>query len=191
MAYALAFFFRPLGGLLLGRLADLKGRRLALLYSIALMAGGSLVIGLLPTFDQIGWFAPLLVARIGQGIAVGGEAADSNVYLAELASPSHRGRYRVGHQLQQPGLGLHMPQDGVHPYGEPVGDGPGRQRVQASSVCGSSPNTGSGQVGLTWCVRVTGGPMTTVGSARSRCSVASGMSPTRPERAGCGARRWP
>ncbi|MGW4202668.1 MFS transporter [Streptomyces sp. NPDC004726] len=101
VAYALAFFFRPLGGLLLGRLADVKGRRLALLYSITLMAGGSLVIGLLPTFDQVGWFAPLLmiVARIGQGIAVGGEAANSNVYLAELAPPSHRGRYSSFFQI--------------------------------------------------------------------------------------------
>lgn len=108
VAYALAFFFRPLGGLLLGRLADVKGRRLALLYTIVLMAGGSLVIGLLPSFAQIGWFAPLLliVARIAQGIAVGGEAANSNVYLAELAPPSHRGRYSSFFQISTAGAVL-------------------------------------------------------------------------------------
>lgn len=59
--YALAFFFRPLGGLLLGRFADLKGRRTAMLVTILLMAGGSFVIGLLPTFSMIGWFAPVLL----------------------------------------------------------------------------------------------------------------------------------
>ncbi|MGH3588566.1 MAG: MFS transporter, partial [Pseudonocardia sp.] len=47
--YALAFFFRPLGGWLLGRFADLKGRRTAMLLTIVLMAGGSLIIGILPT----------------------------------------------------------------------------------------------------------------------------------------------
>lgn len=87
--YALAFFFRPLGGLLLGRFADLKGRRTAMLVTILLMAGGSFVIGLLPTFSMIGWFAPvlLLLARIAQGMSLGGEVSNASAYLAEIAPP--------------------------------------------------------------------------------------------------------
>ena len=53
--YALAFFFRPLGGMLLGRYADLRGRKQAMLLTITLMAGGSLVIAILPTYNQVGW----------------------------------------------------------------------------------------------------------------------------------------
>ncbi|MBN9793432.1 MULTISPECIES: MFS transporter [unclassified Pseudonocardia] len=93
--YALAFFFRPLGGLLLGRFADLKGRRTAMLVTILLMAGGSFVIGLLPTFAMIGWFAPvlLLLARIAQGMSLGGEVSNASAYLAEIAPRERRGRY--------------------------------------------------------------------------------------------------
>jgi MHS family alpha-ketoglutarate permease-like MFS transporter len=100
-AYALAFFFRPLGGLLIGRFADVRGRKPALLLTIVLMAGGSLVIGLLPTFEQIGWFAPILliVGRVCQGLSVGGEAANANAYLSEIAPPSHRGRYSSFFQI--------------------------------------------------------------------------------------------
>ncbi|MFR9729355.1 MFS transporter [Saccharopolyspora sp. MS10] len=94
-AFALAFFFRPLGGWLLGRFADLRGRRTAMLLTIVLMAGGSLLIGILPTFDLIGWAAPglLVLARIGQGLSLGGEVSNASAYLAEIAPPSRRGRY--------------------------------------------------------------------------------------------------
>jgi MHS family alpha-ketoglutarate permease-like MFS transporter len=93
--FALAFFFRPLGGYLLGRFADLKGRRTAMLLTIALMSGGSVVIGLLPTFEQVGWLSPalLVLARIAQGMALGGEVSNASAYLGEIARPSHRGRY--------------------------------------------------------------------------------------------------
>ncbi|OLT21355.1 MFS transporter [Pseudonocardia sp. CNS-139] len=93
--YALAFFFRPLGGWLLGRFADLHGRRTAMLVTIGLMAGGSLVIGILPTFAQVGWLAPvlLLLARIGQGLSLGGEVSNASAYLAEIAPAGRRGRY--------------------------------------------------------------------------------------------------
>ncbi|MGH3329399.1 MAG: MFS transporter [Streptomycetales bacterium] len=93
--YALAFFFRPLGGWLLGRFADLKGRRTAMILTISLMAGGSAVIGLLPTYAQVGWLAPLLLllARIAQGLSLGGEVSNASAYLAEIAPPHHRGRY--------------------------------------------------------------------------------------------------
>nr|WP_222132072.1 MFS transporter [Pseudonocardia sp. C8] len=93
--YALAFFFRPLGGFLLGRFADLHGRRTAMLVTILLMAGGSVVIGLLPTFAMVGWLAPvlLLLARIAQGMSLGGEVSNASAYLAEIAPPERRGRY--------------------------------------------------------------------------------------------------
>ncbi|WP_243795890.1 MFS transporter [Saccharopolyspora gloriosae] len=93
--FALAFFFRPLGGWLLGRFADLHGRKTSMLLTIALMAGGSLLIGVLPTFDLIGWAAPalLVLARIGQGLSLGGEVSNASAYLAEIAPASRRGRY--------------------------------------------------------------------------------------------------
>ncbi|HWM56244.1 MAG TPA: MFS transporter [Pseudonocardia sp.] len=93
--YALAFFFRPLGGWLLGRYADLRGRRTAMMLTIVLMAAGSLAIGLLPTFALVGWLAPilLLLARIAQGMSLGGEVSNASAYLAEIAPPERRGRY--------------------------------------------------------------------------------------------------
>ncbi|HEV7468225.1 MAG: major facilitator transporter [Pseudonocardia sp.] len=93
--YALAFFFRPLGGYLLGRFADLRGRRTAMFVTILLMAGGSLVIAILPTFGMVGWLAPILLvlARIAQGMSLGGEVSNASAYLGEVAPPAMRGRY--------------------------------------------------------------------------------------------------
>jgi MHS family alpha-ketoglutarate permease-like MFS transporter len=93
--YALAFFFRPLGGYVLGRFADVRGRKAGMLLTILLMAGGSLVIAVLPTYEQVGWIAPilLLLARIAQGMSLGGEVSNASAYLAEIAPPAHRGRY--------------------------------------------------------------------------------------------------
>lgn len=93
--YALAFFFRPLGGYLLGRFADLRGRRPAMILTIVLMAGGSLLIAMLPTFGQVGWLAPilLLLARIAQGLSLGGEVSNASAYLGEIAPAERRGRY--------------------------------------------------------------------------------------------------
>ncbi|WNV76300.1 MFS transporter [Geodermatophilus sp. DSM 44513] len=93
--YALAFFFRPLGGLLLGRFADLRGRKAGMLLTILLMAGGSMVIAILPTYEQVGWLAPigLLLARIAQGMSLGGEVSNASAYLGEIAPPAWRGRY--------------------------------------------------------------------------------------------------
>ncbi|MEC3981254.1 MFS transporter [Amycolatopsis sp. H20-H5] len=93
--YALAFFFRPLGGIILGRFADLRGRKPAMILTIVLMAGGSVAIGLLPTFAQVGWLAPilLLLARVAQGLSLGGEVSNASAYLGEIAPPARRGRY--------------------------------------------------------------------------------------------------
>jgi MFS transporter, MHS family, alpha-ketoglutarate permease len=93
--FALAFFFRPLGGWLIGRFSDRAGRKPALLLTITLMCGGSLVIALAPTFATIGWLAPilLLVARIAQGISTGGEVGNAYAYLYEIAPADRKGRY--------------------------------------------------------------------------------------------------
>ncbi|WP_216216169.1 MFS transporter [Amycolatopsis aidingensis] len=93
--YALAFFFRPLGGMLLGRFADLRGRKPAMILTIMLMAGGSVLIGVLPTFEQVGWLAPvmLLLARVAQGLSLGGEVSNASAYLGEIAPANRRGRY--------------------------------------------------------------------------------------------------
>ena len=93
--YALAFFFRPLGGVLLGRFADVKGRKPAMILTIVLMAGGSIAIAVLPTFAQVGWLAPILLvlARIAQGLSLGGEVSNASAYLGEIAPPARRGRY--------------------------------------------------------------------------------------------------
>ena len=93
--YAVAFFFRPVGGWVLGRFADTRGRKAAMILTITLMAGGSLLIGILPTYEQVGWLAPilLLLARVAQGMSLGGEVSNASAYLAEIAPEGRRGRY--------------------------------------------------------------------------------------------------
>jgi MFS transporter, MHS family, alpha-ketoglutarate permease len=91
--FAVGFLMRPLGGWLLGRYADRHGRRAALTASVLLMCGGSLLIAITPTYDQIGMAAPtiLLLARLLQGLSVGGEYGASATYLSEMAGHKHRG----------------------------------------------------------------------------------------------------
>lgn len=93
--FAVGFLMRPLGGWMLGRYADRFGRRAALTLSVALMAFGSLVIALTPGYDSIGLAAPLLLvlARLLQGLSVGGEYATSATYLSEVATEGKRGFY--------------------------------------------------------------------------------------------------
>ena len=93
--YALAFLFRPLGGYLIGRFTDTRGRRPALILAVSLMTGGSLLIAIVPTYAQIGWLAPLvlLLARCAQSVSVGGEIASASAYLTEIAPAGRRGRY--------------------------------------------------------------------------------------------------
>ena len=91
--FAVGTLARPLGGLWLGRLSDRKGRKAGLLASILLMCAGSLVIALTPGADRIGVAAPiiLVLARLCQGLSVGGEFGASATYMSEIASPKHRG----------------------------------------------------------------------------------------------------
>ena len=91
--FAVGFLMRPLGAWLLGAYADRHGRRAALLLSVQLMAGGSLLIAAAPGYATIGVGAPalLLLARLVQGISVGGEYGTSATYLSEMAGAKHRG----------------------------------------------------------------------------------------------------
>ncbi|MFD7768119.1 MFS transporter [Streptomyces sp. NPDC059787] len=86
---------RPLGGLLLGRFADRRGRRPALMLAISLMAGGSFLIGITPTYERIGLLAPLvlLLARAAQGISHGGEWPAAATYLMEVAPERRKCAY--------------------------------------------------------------------------------------------------
>jgi MHS family proline/betaine transporter-like MFS transporter len=91
--FALGFVARPFGSLVLGRVGDRIGRRALLTLSIGLMGAATLLLGLLPTYAQIGVAAPLLLVtmRIIQGFSLGGEFTGSMVYTTELASPMMRG----------------------------------------------------------------------------------------------------
>jgi MHS family proline/betaine transporter-like MFS transporter len=93
VGYAAGFFGRPIGSLVLGAVGDRIGRRALLTLSVALMGGATLLIGLLPTYAMIGVAAPitLVLLRLIQGFAVGGEFTGSMVYTTELASPLWRG----------------------------------------------------------------------------------------------------
>ncbi|MFI8326352.1 MFS transporter [Streptomyces sp. NPDC085529] len=86
---------RPLGGILLGRYADRRGRRPALMLAVSLMAGGSLLIGLTPSYAHIGLLAPvlLLVARMAQGVSHGGEWPAAATYLMEVAPEKRKSTY--------------------------------------------------------------------------------------------------
>lgn len=91
--FALSFLVRPFGSIIFGHIADRHGRKMALTLSVALMCFGSLIIAITPTYEQIGPFAPamLLVARLLQGLSLGGEYGASATYLSEVAHPNHRG----------------------------------------------------------------------------------------------------
>ena len=86
---------RPIGGWLFGRIADTHGRRIALMLSVLMMCGGSLMIACLPTYATLGAAAPalLLLARLIQGLSVGGEYGASATYMSEVALQGKRGFY--------------------------------------------------------------------------------------------------
>jgi MFS transporter, MHS family, alpha-ketoglutarate permease len=91
--FAVGFLMRPLGGWWMGRYADRHGRRQALTVSVLLMCAGSLVIAVTPSYATIGIAAPvlLILARMMQGVSVGGEYGASATYLSEMAGQRHRG----------------------------------------------------------------------------------------------------
>src|ERR1043166_3093424 len=93
--FAFGFIVRPIGGWLFGHLADHYGRRNALMLSVLLMCFGSLMIAMTPTYAAIGVAAPALLglARMIQGLSLGGEYGTSATYLTEVADEKHRGFY--------------------------------------------------------------------------------------------------
>ncbi|MBQ0821314.1 MFS transporter [Microvirga sp. HBU67558] len=91
--FAVGFLMRPIGAWIMGIYADRKGRKAGLTLSVTLMCTGSLMIAVTPGYERIGVFAPivLVLARLLQGISVGGEYGASATYLSEMAGKSRRG----------------------------------------------------------------------------------------------------
>lgn len=129
--FAVGFLMRPVGGWLFGSLADRIGRKKAMTLSVLLMSFGSLLIALTPTYQKIGVFAPviLLIARLLQGLSVGGEYGVSATYLSEMATSNKRGFYSsfqyvtlIGGQLSALGVQLILQkfilsEDELHAWG--------------------------------------------------------------------------
>ncbi|GII95910.1 MFS transporter [Sinosporangium siamense] len=128
--FAVGFFMRPVGAWLLGRYADQRGRKEALTLSVMLMSLSALLIAVAPTYDSVGYFGALvlLVARLMQGLSVGGEYAASATYLTEAAPRGGRGfassfQYVSMTAGQLLGLGLQivlqrtMSAEALHSYG--------------------------------------------------------------------------
>jgi len=99
--FGVGFVVRPLGGIVIGWMGDRYGRRPALVLTIMLMAGGTVMIGLLPTYAAIGAAAPLLlvVARLIQGFSAGGEWGGSTAFMVEWAPEGKRGWYGSFQQM--------------------------------------------------------------------------------------------
>ena len=95
LAFAAGFLVRPFGALFFGRLGDLVGRKYTFLMTILIMGASTFIVGCLPTYEQIGWAAPviLIVLRMLQGLALGGEYGGAVVYVAEHAPPGRRGYF--------------------------------------------------------------------------------------------------
>ena len=104
---ALAFFARPIGSALFGHFGDKIGRKKTLVASLVLMGGSTVVIGLLPTYSQIGIWAPILlcICRVGQGIGLGGEWGGAALVATENAPEGKRAWYGTFPQLGAP-IGL-------------------------------------------------------------------------------------
>src|SRR5580700_365442 len=93
--FAVGFLVRPFGALFFGRIGDLVGRKYAFLVTLSIMGFSTFVIGLLPTYATAGWFAPivLLLIRVLQGLALGGEYGGAAVYVGEHVPDNKRGFY--------------------------------------------------------------------------------------------------
>jgi Sugar (and other) transporter len=95
LVFGIAFFMRPIGGLLFGYIGDYYGRKKALVISILVMAFPTFIMGLLPGYDTVGRWAIvfLVVVRLLQGLSVGGQIVSSLVYILENQNPNHWGFY--------------------------------------------------------------------------------------------------
>lgn len=103
-SFALAFIARPLGAAVFGHYGDRIGRKSTLVYSLMLMGGSTLLIAFLPTYQSIGWVAPLLlcILRFGQGFGLGGEWGGAALLAVENAPPGWRARFGMFPQLGAP-----------------------------------------------------------------------------------------
>jgi MFS family permease len=92
-AYAAGFLVRPFGALVFGRIGDLVGRKYTFLVTIIFMGASTFAVGLLPTYEAVGWLAPILMVtlRLVQGLALGGEYGGAATYVAEHAPNNKRG----------------------------------------------------------------------------------------------------
>jgi len=93
--FAVGFLVRPFGAIFFGRIGDLIGRKYAFLVTLSVMGGSTALIGLLPTYATAGWFAPiaLILIRVLQGLALGGEYGGAAVYVGEYSPDGKRGFY--------------------------------------------------------------------------------------------------
>src|SRR5450432_487663 len=91
--YAAGFLVRPFGAVIFGRVGDLVGRKYTFLVTIVIMGFATFAVGLLPTYQSIGWAAPVLLVslRLLQGLALGGEYGGAATYVAEHAPQNQRG----------------------------------------------------------------------------------------------------
>jgi len=107
-AYGVGFLARPLGGIVIGRLGDTRGRKAALVLTIFMMALGTIGIGLLPSYESIGIWAPILLValRIIQGIAAGGEWGTSTAFIIEWSPANRRGFFGSFQQVSTAGGSL-------------------------------------------------------------------------------------
>jgi len=107
--FAVGFIVRPFGALFFGRIGDIVGRKYAFLVTLLIMGGATAIIGFLPTYEQIGIVAPiiLLLTRVAQGLALGGEYGGAAVYVAEHVPDNRRGFYTSFIQITAT-LGLFM-----------------------------------------------------------------------------------
>ena len=101
LTFGLGFLARPVGGIIIGRMGDTHGRKAALMLTIFLMALGTVMIGVLPTYATIGFAAPalLLLARLMQGFSTGGEWGGSTAFIVEWAPKEKRGLYGSFQQM--------------------------------------------------------------------------------------------
>jgi MHS family proline/betaine transporter-like MFS transporter len=108
LVFGVGLVFRPLGGIIIGRLGDTRGRKPALVLTILMMAIGTVIIGLLPTYSSIGVMAPvlLLLARLLQGFSTGGEWGGATAFMAEWSMEGRRGLYTSFQQMSVAGGSL-------------------------------------------------------------------------------------
>lgn len=103
-SFGLAFLARPLGAMLFGHFGDRVGRKSTLVASLLLMGGSTTAIAFLPTYETVGWVAPLLlcILRVGQGLGLGGEWGGATLLAVENAPPGWRARFGMFPQLGAP-----------------------------------------------------------------------------------------